>query len=108
LAGPETTDLAKKYLTDYYAGGYSPNPDPTVQAALYAYDDVGRLKQAMEKAGSIDDVDKILTAMNSITYQGVNGTLTMKDNQETYGQVMCHSDGGGPPFEQTLIPPATS
>jgi branched-chain amino acid transport system substrate-binding protein len=105
LAGPETTDLAKKYLTDYYAGGYKPNPDPTVQAALYAYDDVGWLRDAMQKAGTTSDVDKILAAMNSITYQGVNGTITMKTNQETYGQVMCHSDSGGPPFTQTLIPP---
>jgi hypothetical protein len=29
----------------------------------------------------------------------------MKDNQETYGQVMCHSDDGGKPFSQALIPP---
>jgi branched-chain amino acid transport system substrate-binding protein len=108
LDGPGVNDIAKKYVADYYGGNYQPNPDPNIANALYAYDDIGWLKQAMEKAGSIDDVDKILTAMNSITYQGVNGSITMKDNQETYGQVVCHSTTGGPPFQQTLIPPATS
>jgi ABC-type branched-subunit amino acid transport system substrate-binding protein len=108
LNGTEASDLAKKYVTNYYSNGYSPNPDPNIANALYAYDNIGWLKQAMEKAGSIDDVDKILQAMNSITYTGINGTISMKANQQTYGQVVCYSANGGPPFKEVLIPPAAS
>src|SRR5262249_15068011 len=97
LNGDAASDLAKKYVTNYYGKGYSPNPDPNIANALYAYDNIGWLKQAMEKSGSIDDVDKILPAMNSITYSGINGDISMKDNQQTYGQVVCYSANGGPP-----------
>lgn len=105
LAGPQMTDRAKKYLADFYADGYQPNPDPNVSIPAYDFDSVGWLAQAMNKAGTTSDVDKILEAMNKYPYTGLNGTIHMKDNQETYGQVMCHSETGGAPFTQTLITP---
>jgi branched-chain amino acid transport system substrate-binding protein len=104
LTGPEVNDLVKKYISDFYANGYSPNPDPNISIALYTYDMVGWLKQAIEKAGTQTDTTKILAAMNSIVYKGVNGDIPMKDNQTTYGQAMCHSTTGAAPFDQTLIP----
>jgi hypothetical protein len=103
LTGDEVTPLVKKYITDYYANGYKPNPDPNVSIALYAYDMVGWLKQAIEKSGTFGDNDKILSAMNSIVYQGINGSIPMSDNQTSYGQAMCHSTTGAGPYTQTLI-----
>jgi branched-chain amino acid transport system substrate-binding protein len=105
LTGSNVTAAAKDYLKTYYANGYKPNPDPNEAVAAYAYDSIGWLAQSMEKAASTSDVDKILAAMNGNSYNGLNGNLTMKDNQETYGQVMCHSDNGAKPFSQTLIAP---
>jgi branched-chain amino acid transport system substrate-binding protein len=105
LSGPQENSIAKKYVQDFYADNWKPNPDPNVSDALYLYDDIGWLRDAMEKANTTDDVTNILAAMNSITYTGVNGVITMKDNQETYGQVMCYSPNGGAPYQPVLIPP---
>lgn len=105
VSGPNVTPLVKKYTAQYYVGGYQPNPDPNLDVALYSYDDVAWLKDAMEKAGTTTDVTSILKAMNSITYHGLNGTITMSDNQETYGQVICYSDNGAAPFQEMLLRP---
>lgn len=104
LIGDEVTPLMKKYISDFYANGYKPNPDPNISIALYTYDMVGWLKQAIEKAGTASDNNKILAAMNSMVYQGINGSIPMKDNQTSYGQAMCHSTTGDAPYTQTLIP----
>ncbi len=95
----------QKYITDYYAGGYTPNPDPSISTAVYAYDAVGWLALAMAKAGSTTDTTAILKAMNSITYDGLNGKITMANNQETYGQVFCTSVDGSTNYTSELIEP---
>ncbi len=95
----------QKYISDYYAGGYTPNPDPSISTALFAYDAVGWLALAMAKAGSTTDTSSILTAMNSITYDGLNGKITMANNQETYGQVFCTSVDGSTNYTSELIEP---
>ena len=111
------TAATKAYQTAYYGLGGIKNPDPNISAGLYIYDFFPILAQAIEKAGTATDTDKVLAAVNAISYKGVDGTISIKNNQSTYGQVLCTmTDGntGNSQFEvfpdgtTTTLPAASS
>jgi ABC-type branched-subunit amino acid transport system substrate-binding protein len=107
--GPGETAATKAYESSYYALGGIANPDPNISAGLYIYDFFPILAQAIEKAGSVDDTDKVLAAVNSLSYQGVNGKITIANNQASYGQVLCMmKDGQSPPVEFQSFPDGTT
>jgi ABC-type branched-subunit amino acid transport system substrate-binding protein len=115
--GPNESAATKAYQTAYYGLGGIKNPDPNISAGLYIYDFFPILAQAIEKAGTATDTDKVLAAVNSISYKGVDGAISIKNNQSTYGQVLCTmTDGntGNSQFEvfpdgtTTTIPAASS
>jgi branched-chain amino acid transport system substrate-binding protein len=93
-AGPQETAATKAYEAAYYGLGGIKNPDPNISAGLYIYDFFPILAQAMEKAGTSTDTTAILAAINSLSYKGVDGTITIKNNQSTYGQVLCTMTDG--------------
>lgn len=93
-AGPNETAATKAYESAYYGLGGIKNPDPNISAGLYIYDFFPILAQAMEKAGTSTDTTAILAAINSLSYKGVDGTITIKNNQSTYGQVLCTMTDG--------------
>jgi branched-chain amino acid transport system substrate-binding protein len=94
--GAGVTPAYTQYITQYYklTSPKVPNPDPYAATALYAYDFVGIMAQAIEKAGTATDTNAILKAVNGITYNGMDGKITIADNQATYGQVMCTAENG--------------
>jgi ABC-type branched-subunit amino acid transport system substrate-binding protein len=115
--GPNETAATKAYQSAYYGLGGIKNPDPNISAGLYIYDFFPILAQAIEKAGTATDTDKVLAAVNAISYKGVDGTISIANNQSTYGQVLCTmTDGntGNSQFEvfpdgtTTTIPAASS
>ncbi|MGH3252531.1 MAG: ABC transporter substrate-binding protein [Trebonia sp.] len=107
--GPQETAATKNYESLYYGLGGIAKPDPNISAGLYIYDFFPILAQAMEKAGTTTDTDKILAAVNSLTYKGVDGTITIKDSQSSYGQVLCTAkDGNASPSEFEVFPDGTT
>jgi branched-chain amino acid transport system substrate-binding protein len=59
-------------------------------AAIWEYDFFGYLAQAMEKAGTISDTQKILSTMQSMTYTGVAGSFTVSAQRfATEGSDIC-------------------
>lgn len=92
--GPNETAATKAYEAAYYGLGGIKNPDPNISAGLYIYDFFPILAQAIEKAGTATDTAKVLAAINSLSYKGVDGTITIKNNQSTYGQVLCTMTDG--------------
>ncbi|HEY7279747.1 MAG TPA: ABC transporter substrate-binding protein [Trebonia sp.] len=108
-AGPNETAATKDYEASYYGLGGIKNPDPNISAGLYIYDFFPILAQAMEKAGTSTDTDKVLAAVNSISYKGVDGTITIKNNQSTYGQVLCTmKDGNSGNSQFEVFPDGTT
>jgi ABC-type branched-subunit amino acid transport system substrate-binding protein len=116
-AGPGETAATKAYESAYYGLGGITNPDPNISAGLYIYDFFPILAQAMEKAGTSTDTTAVLAAVNSLSYKGVDGTITIKNNQSTYGQVLCTMTNGNtgnnqfevfPDGTTTTIPAASS
>ena len=92
--GPNETAATKAYEAAYYGLGGIKNPDPNISAGLYIYDFFPILAQAIEKAGTATDTAKVLAAINSLSYKGVDGTINIKNNQSTYGQVLCTMTDG--------------
>jgi ABC-type branched-subunit amino acid transport system substrate-binding protein len=66
-AGPNETAATKAYEASYYGLGGIKNPDPNISAGLYIYDFFPILAQAIEKAGTATDADKVLAAVNTIS-----------------------------------------
>jgi branched-chain amino acid transport system substrate-binding protein len=93
-AGPQETAATKDYEATYYGLGGITNPDPNISAGLYIYDFFPILAQAMEKAGTSTDTTAVLSAINSLSYKGVDGTITIQNNQSSYGQVLCTMTNG--------------
>lgn len=108
-AGPQETAATKDYESSYYGLGGIKNPDPNISAGLYIYDFFPILAQAMEKAGTSTDTTKILAAINTLSYKGVDGTITIQDNQSTYGQVLCMmKDGNSGNSQFEVFPDGTA
>jgi len=74
---------AKKFVSDYKAA-YGVDPTDALEAR--AYDGVGLLKAAIEKAGSIDN-KKVGEALGEVKIEGVCGTLQADDNHNLYKNV---------------------
>ena len=71
---------------DKYTNAYNEFPD---LFAVYMYDNVYRLKAAIEQTGSMDP-DKIVTALEKISYTGAAGTyLSMGMDTDTPHDVPC-------------------
>jgi branched-chain amino acid transport system substrate-binding protein len=104
-AGPNETAATKAYQDLYYGLGGVKNPDPFISAGLYIYDFFPILAQAIEKAGTATDTTAVLAAINSLSYKGVDGTITIKDNQSTYGQVLCTMTDGNVGNSQFVVYP---
>lgn len=93
--------LAKAYQKDYYqVKGAPSNPDPNIDTALFIYDFFPMLGKAITKAGTFTSAPAVLKTINSIKYTGINGPITVKDNQASYGQVVCVATNGNDPFSE--------
>lgn len=107
--GPNETAATKDYQSLYYSLGGIPKPDPNVSAGLYIYDFFPILAKAIEKAGSTTDTTAVLSAVNSTNYQGVDGTITVSNNQASYGQVLCTmKDGNSDESQFQVFPDGTT
>jgi branched-chain amino acid transport system substrate-binding protein len=107
--GPQESAATKAYQDLYYGLGGITNPDPNISAGLYIYDFFPILAQAIEKAGTSTDTTAVLAAVNNTNYKGVDGTITVKDNQASYGQVLCTmKDGNGPQSQFEVFPDGTT
>ncbi|WP_213451325.1 ABC transporter substrate-binding protein [Rhizomonospora bruguierae] len=92
FAGASTTDAAPNvaaFMQTYYAQPGVTNPDPNISAALWNYDFFGMLGEAMADAGSTTDTARIVESFGKISYDGLNGTITMKDRAAVFQQSMC-------------------
>jgi branched-chain amino acid transport system substrate-binding protein len=92
FAGADTSQPnaeVKAFLDKYYAEPDAPHPDANISAALWNYDFFGLLGKAMADAGTTTDTAKIATSLGKVTYQGLNGTVTMKDRAAVFQQAMC-------------------
>jgi branched-chain amino acid transport system substrate-binding protein len=107
--GPQESAATKNYESTYYGLGGIANPDPNISSGLYIYDFFPILAKAMEKAGTSTDTTAILAAINATSYQGVDGTITVKNNQASYGQVLCTmKDGNSSTSEFEVFPDGTT
>lgn len=92
--GPLQSPGIKQYKKVYYSLGGVPNPDPNINAGLFIYDFFGVLAKAIDKAQTFTNTSAVLKAVNSETYHGVSGTITVHNNQSSYGQVICQMQNG--------------
>jgi ABC-type branched-subunit amino acid transport system substrate-binding protein len=107
--GPQESAATKDYESSYYGLGGIKNPDPNISAGLYIYDFFPILAKAIEKAGTSTDTTKVLAAINSTSYRGVDGTITVTNNQASYGQVLCTmKDGNTSTSEFEVFPNGTT
>jgi hypothetical protein len=57
----------------------------------------------------MSDTDKVIAAVNSTNYKGVDGAITVKDNQASYGQVLCTmTDGNTNESQFEVFPDGTT
>jgi len=56
-------------------------PLDVASAVFWFYDYVAMLAEAMEQAGSVEDVPAIAEALQSITYDGVAGRICYRENE---------------------------
>jgi branched-chain amino acid transport system substrate-binding protein len=89
-----TSGPVAEFLKLYYARPGVTNPDPNVTAALWNYDFVGMLGEAMKSAGTATDTKAIIQKLNSVSVDGLNGHVTISGNAAVYGQLMCTSANG--------------
>lgn len=104
-AGPLESAATKQYESIYYGLGGIPNPDPNISAGLYIYDFFPILAKAIEKAGTATNTSAVLAAVNTTDYTGVDGAITIKDDQASYGQVLCTAQNGNSTASQFEVFP---
>jgi branched-chain amino acid transport system substrate-binding protein len=92
--GPGESAATKNYESIYYGLGGIANPDPNISGGLYIYDFFPILAKAIEKAGTATNTTAVLAAINTTDYTGVDGTITIKNDQANYGQVLCTMQSG--------------
>jgi ABC-type branched-subunit amino acid transport system substrate-binding protein len=116
--GDHQTPGIENYITQYFAlkgavGGNVQDPSPyDLPPAQAQYDAVGMLAKAMENAGTVTDAKAIIAAINTLDYVGLNGPETIRNNQASYGLVICsapsgNGNGAGPDKEFEVYPNGT-
>jgi ABC-type branched-subunit amino acid transport system substrate-binding protein len=88
--GAPPFDGAKTYFDKYFALGAPKGVQSSV--SLLYYDYVGWFVKAMQEAGTVDDSDKIVAAMEKMKYQGVVSQVPLyfnKQHQVTFATEVC-------------------
>jgi ABC-type branched-subunit amino acid transport system substrate-binding protein len=107
--GPLQNADTKNYESIYYGLGGIANPDPNISAGLYIYDFFPILAKAIEAAGTATNTSAVLAAVNNVSYTGADGPITIKDDQASYGQVLCTmANGNGPQSQVEVFPDGTT
>ena len=81
---------AKDYFDQYFALGAPKGVQSSV--SLLYYDYVGMFVKAMQEAGTVDDTDKIVAALEKMKYQGVVSQVPLYFNnkhQVTFATEVC-------------------
>jgi branched-chain amino acid transport system substrate-binding protein len=88
--GAPPSDAVKDYFERYFAAGAAKGVQSSV--SLLYYDYVHWFVKAMQQAGTVDDPDKIVAALETMDYQGVVSKVPLKFNKQhqvTFATEVC-------------------
>jgi branched-chain amino acid transport system substrate-binding protein len=88
-----TSAKAVTFRTEY-TDQFHPAAGTNLSYALLNYDFIGLLAQAMTKAGSQSNIASVLSAVQSINYDGLYGPMRIVDRQVVFGLDFCTATNG--------------
>jgi branched-chain amino acid transport system substrate-binding protein len=96
-AGKTYVAAYKKFVTSDPDAAKNPVNIPNMTYSLEFADAIPHLAAALEKAGTVDDVDKISAALLSTTIEGIQGTIKYGPDRAGFlGQQACTVGVDGP------------
>lgn len=88
------SDVTREFVADYEE--FTGNTDPNLFAALWNYDFLFMLRDAIEAAGTFEDVDAVQAELESMEYSGVSGDIAFDERRfADFGFEFCYYPGEG-------------